>query len=544
MPTKDKKDVDQYGNESVIPTEDELYTKETKQIRKWALNPELFVQQCIIDPYNKVKGTEIKISAQQKEGFRAIKALVWAKIWTWPANYKRYKNKITPEVRALANKIGISIMSGKGTGKDAFASWCIIWFMTCFPYPKVPCTSVTSDQLGVVLWSELSKWLTSSLVADWFSIQKKSLYFKFLPEKEKGKRWMAFPRTANPKSSVEEQVETLAGLHEDYMMIVVDEGSGIPDPVFDPLEGTLTSICNFVLCIFNPTRAVGYAVETQTKNSEYWITLIWNAEESHISDKRNIERIKKKYAYDVGIDVMDSNPCRIRIFGLPPKNDEEALIPWEWIENAAMRDIEPGEKDPIVSALDCGAGGDKSVFGARKGGKVYPFKKAITPDSRDLMGWGSTQIDNIKPDVCRIDLIGIGWNIYGEMREKKGSIIESFDSRKRANNPERFYNKRAEAHWRLREQFEQDIIDIPNDDDLKSQLGVIRKKVVGKGLIAIIEKAIIKKELGHSPDESDTLAMMYSKSDSLVTKKGTERGKYIHQIRDMRPKTRYSWMRK
>ena len=131
-------------------------------------------------------------------------------------------------------------MSGKGTGKDAFASWAILWFMTCFPYPKIPCISVSSDQLSKVLWSEISKWLSHSLVKDYFTLQNDKLFYKGAPEEVRGKRWFAFPKAANPKQTYDEQIETLQGIHEDYVLEVCDEVSGVLDSVLRVLEENLT----------------------------------------------------------------------------------------------------------------------------------------------------------------------------------------------------------------------------------------------------------------------------------------------------------------
>ena len=62
--------------------------------------------------------------------------------------------KCTPEEIKMAAKTGVSIQSGKGTGKDAEASWLILWFLICFTNSKIPCTAQTGHQLKDVLWSE------------------------------------------------------------------------------------------------------------------------------------------------------------------------------------------------------------------------------------------------------------------------------------------------------------------------------------------------------------------------------------------------------
>jgi len=210
---------------------------------RWVLSPYDFISEAIIEPYNKAVGKEVKITTQQVAGIEAIRELVVARL-------KRLnKQAMTEREVELNKKLGVSIMAGKGIGKDALAAWIIIWFMSCYPYCKVLCTSVSADQLNKVLWSEIGKWLQNSLARNWLTLQNDKLFCHTIPKDIIGKRWFAFPKTANPKSSITEQVETLSGVHEEYMLVVVDEGSGIPDPVFSPLENTLTQPCNFVFMI-------------------------------------------------------------------------------------------------------------------------------------------------------------------------------------------------------------------------------------------------------------------------------------------------------
>ena len=469
-------------------------TQFERLIKRWSRDIELFVQEAIIDPYNKDLGLHYFITEQQKEGLRALANLIEEK--------KDGKAK---------NKIGVSIMSGKGTGKDAFASWAILWFMTCFPYPKIPCISVSSDQLSKVLWSEISKWLSHSLVKDYFTLQNDKLFYKGAPEEVRGKRWFAFPKAANPKQTYDEQIETLQGIHEDYVLEVCDEVSGVLDSVLRVLEENLTGYCNIMLLIFNPTRSKGYAVDSQYKNSEYWVTLQWSAENSEIVNQDKVRLNEEKYG-------RTSNPFRINVLGLPPLVDEETLIPWDWIEDAVDRNIVSRETDPLIKGIDCGAGGDKSIIATRKGYNVFPFKRNNSADSNILSNWVGNDIDAEHPDVVRVDTIGIGWAIEGNLREKKGAIVEAADSRRTADDPERFVNKRAEMYWNLREVFEKGLISIPDDIDFKNELGATRTELDNRGRIKIIEKKKIKKEIGHSPDEADALALTFFYKDTLVSR--------------------------
>lgn len=468
--------------------------------QQWHDDPEQFIQQAILDPYNAATKQTIQMTTQQREATRAVRELMAAKIAV-------HAGKGTEADTLLAKKIGVSIMAGKGIGKDAWVSWMTLWFVALYPYCKVPCTSVSADQLDKVLWSELAKWLQYSLVFPWLKLQSGKLFFTDLPDDVKGKRWFAYTKTANPNAT-ELEPEGMAGAHEDYMMIVVDEASGVQDAIMASLEGTLTQFGNFMILIFNPTRGKGYAIRSQEEDAAHWIPLRWNAEESEIRNDAVIERLLDRYG-------RESNPYRIRVLGLPPITDTNTLIPWEWLEEAVRRESLGNEGCPLVKGVDCGAGGDKSIIATRRGWQVYALKRLVTPDSTVLTQWIGTDIDAEHPDVVYVDTIGIGWAVEGQLRNMKGYLVQAADARRMADRPDQYVNKRAEMYDRVREALERGLLALPNDADLLNQLGAMRCEYVGSKM-KIVEKKKLVKEIGHSPDEADALAMTFYREDRFL----------------------------
>jgi len=86
--------------------------KMRKVFKRWRDSLEKFVEEAIgVNPSN-----GISMTTQQKLAAREVSKLVNAK------RKRRNGGKLTPEEQEYAEKIGISIMSGQGTGKDAFCS--------------------------------------------------------------------------------------------------------------------------------------------------------------------------------------------------------------------------------------------------------------------------------------------------------------------------------------------------------------------------------------------------------------------------------------
>lgn len=478
----------------------------TKQIRKWAYDPESFCREALF----------VEPTDQQIESLDAIKDLVAAKIKS------HEKGKLTKEEKSLAYKLGISIMSGRGTGKDAFASWMIIWFLCCFPYPKVPCTATSSKQLKQVLWAEIAKWLRfsskqakakglpDSYPNEVLTHQAEILYFNSIPDKKKlGKEWFAVPRTVNVKGSSEEQAETLSGYHEDFQMFVIDEASGIPEPVFKPIEGTLTGKCNFVLMIFNPTQSSGFAIDSQYKSRDQWTCLQWDAEQCERVSREHIERYEKKYG-------RDSNAFRINIKGLPPHAEPDTLIPWDWVMAAVDRDIEVDDDWPMQYGVDVARqGDDKSIILKRKGNVVEEIQQFSKIDTMELAGWVSMNSAEDEPDGISIDVIGVGAGVYDRLREMGKYNVHSVAVSMSPRDGDKFVRLRDELWWKVRERFEKGLISIPNDDELIGELTTIKFATESNGKIKVEGKKDMKKRGLMSPNKADALCLSYANDDRM-----------------------------
>ncbi|GAF86100.1 unnamed protein product, partial [marine sediment metagenome] len=154
--------------------------------------------------------------------------------------------KLDKEEKKYYRKIGVSVQSCNGSGKDFIAACITILFTLLYPNAKNSCTANTGQQLKVVLWAEISKLLRLSRKAqpdDKLTILQQLLELQstklFLREAQ-GKEWFTEAVTVNTSLGDEEQAESIAGRHEDYQVWVVDEGSNIGVPVFQKIERTLT----------------------------------------------------------------------------------------------------------------------------------------------------------------------------------------------------------------------------------------------------------------------------------------------------------------
>lgn len=140
----------------------------------------------------------------------------------------------------------ITVKSGQGVGKTAITAIILLWFLSCFSYPRIVATAPTKQQLNDVLWSEVAKWQEKSPVLK--KILKWTKTYVYM--KGHDKRWFAVAKTAT-------KPENMQGFHEDNMLFIVDEASGVADAIMEAILGTLSGENNKLLMLGNPTKTSG-----------------------------------------------------------------------------------------------------------------------------------------------------------------------------------------------------------------------------------------------------------------------------------------------
>tara|TARA_R110000744_G_scaffold228_2_gene869 strand:- start:13828 stop:15459 length:1632 start_codon:yes stop_codon:yes gene_type:complete len=418
------------------------------------------------------------------------------------------------EVKMMVKKTGVSIKSGKGPGKTTLEAWLTIWFLMCFPGSIVPCTASKLDQVKDVLWREISKWIKISadkgsygpIVKDSLTVQGEKIFVKG-HSGEDGKEWFAIARSASTAGGSDSPAETLQGFHAQYMMIIVDEATGVPDNVFMPLESTLSDPVNFLIMTYNPTRTSGFAYRSQHRDKEEWLTYRWNCEDSENVSKESIERVARKYG-------RDSNAYRISVLGLEPVGDSDSVMPLEWVMAAVNRDIVVDDDDPIISCVDLARqGDDKSVILTRQSMKVDPNIKSFNgQNTMEMAGWISLHIAEEEPTCTGLDVIGMGYGVLDRLREV-GHRISGINVSESTSRKEKFERLRDELWWKCRKAFEEGIISIPDDEELIFELSNTKYKVESNGKIKIESKREMRKRGVASPNKADALVLTFYFND-------------------------------
>lgn len=409
----------------------------------------------------------------------------------------------------------ISIVSGHGIGKSALLAMLILWFLFVHPASQVACTSPGKEQMYDVLWKELAKWIERMPEAMRDMYEWESSHIRM---KESRETWFA-----RAKTSSKENTEALAGVHADWVLMAVDEASGVEEPIFETMEGALTSGNVLVFLISNGTRSIGYFYDTHHKDAARWQTFCFDSEESPRVDQTYVDGIIAKYG-------KDSVQYAIRVRGQFP--DEGIMDDKGYVQlfNKADLHIVPYESEwkplgRVYGALDAsGEGQDSSEWAVRdrlRAG-IVATEKVSTAASMSLTSLTVMEKFEVEPQDFAIDAFGKGHAVAQEIalataKQKvawRVSPINVGDPCEDEEDRELYMNVRAMLFYKLmlwcRAGGE-----IMDSDRLEDELLSIRFRRTTTGRIQIMDKVQMKKLGFASPNKADALSMTFLRPDGM-----------------------------
>ena len=225
-------------------------------------------------------------------------------------------------INAVCKYKKVACKSGHKTGKSTSLAWLVLWFMSTRHCPKIPCTAPTSSQLKDVLWAELAKW--HRYMNDEFSDQFVVLGDRFC-HKNHMKEWFAVGRTAR-----KENPEALQGYYANDVMFILDEAAGIPDSIFDAIQGSIQGENVYCILVGNPRLRSGFFFDSFYDDAERWHNLTINAEESPLSNHEEHKRWLDRFG-------KNSIEYRVKVLGEFPLSETDALIGSDLLQKAINR---------------------------------------------------------------------------------------------------------------------------------------------------------------------------------------------------------------
>jgi hypothetical protein len=403
-------------------------------------------------------------------------------------------------LRAIARgERRVAVRSGHGVGKTTVLAWAIVWHLTVKFPQKTVCTAPTKNQLYDALAAETSAkinklpvWLKSL-----FDVKVEEITLLTAPKES----FVAF------NTSRADTPEAMAGVHSDNVLLIVDEASGVPEPVFEAAIGSMSGHHAVTVLAGNPVRTAGmfFNVFNKKEVSETWFKL-------HIPCLGHprvapdfVDEVIRRYG-------KDSNAYRVRVLGEFPKGDLNTVISRELAVAAMHRDV-AAQLVQEVWGLDVARFGDDSTALARRRGNVLTRRVEIKQgwDMMQVSGWVKSEWDKCllseRPCSINIDVIGLGAGVVDRLNELGLPAYGVNVSEKSAIFSDKYTNLRAEVWWTGREWLERLDCSLNGDEELMDELCGPTYTFTSSGKIKIESKDDMKKRGIPSPNRADAFLL-------------------------------------
>lgn len=427
-------------------------------------------------------------------------------------------------LRAFPTSPRIAMKACKGPGKSCVLAWLAWNFLLTRPHPKVAATSITGANLRDGLWTEMALWRGKSpLIQATFEWTKERIFSKDHPE-----TWWMSARQWAKSADAQQQSNTLAGLHADYILFLLDESGGIPDSVMAAADAALsTGIEAHIIQAGNPTHLEGPLYRACTVERRLWHVVEITSDPD---DPKRTPRVKAEWARDQIERYGRDNPfVLVNVFGRFPPASLNALIGPDEMAEASRRSYR--EEDIRHAAKVLGVdvarfGDDSSIIFPRQGLVAMPPLQYRGIDGIQGAGAVARKWQDWGGDACFIDGSG-GWatSWVDALRQiGHAPISVSFSGEP---HDRRYYNKRAEMYFECAAWIKNGG-QVPPIPELVAAMTQTTYSFKGDRLL-LEDKAQIKERLGYSPDHADALVLTFAQPVLPTSNRNTV-GRHRHNV--------------
>jgi hypothetical protein len=384
---------------------------------------------------------------------------------------------------------------------------------------RVVITANTEQQLTTKTSPEVAKWAKLAITSDLWSMSAMSIRSR---EPGHEDSWRVDFNTWSKTNT-----EAFAGLHNKgkRIVLIMDEGSGIDDVVWQVASGALTDEDTEIIWIVfgNPTKNTGMFRECFGRYRN-----LWSARQI---DSRDVEGTNKKYLQSI-VDTygIDSDITKVRVLGQFPSASSMQFIGMDLAEQAAERTISEGAilpSDPVIFGLDHARfGDDTTVLAIRQGrdAKSRPWRKWYGATAMQIAGDVHQEMRRWLPDAVFIDAGGPNaGGVVDRLRQlcaeddKDAQLIFeiAFGSKSkgmtaRFNDEQRVKvaNKRAQMWQNMKAWLQRGAI--PDDQQLIDDLVGPEYSYMADNEILLEKKEHMKARGLSSPDHADALCLTFA----------------------------------
>lgn len=458
-------------------------------------------------------------------------------------------------LEAVRDHRRVAVRSGHKVGKSSGAAALALWYWASYPDARVVMTSTTSRQVDQILWRELRMRVARAgrclaCIAqdpDGRSIPRPCPHSTIIVDDVHtvcGELARTGLKSADFREIVgftAREAEAVAGVSGKHLLYIVDEASGVPDVIYEAIEGNRAGGAS-ILLIGNPTKTSGEHYEAFTKKKHLYHCITVSSEETPnaISGQCLVPGLaEREWIEEKKLEWGEESPqYKIRVKGVHAENEDGCIFSVHAIVSAEQRwhelALESSERRVYRGRLWLGidpAGatgtGDESAFCARRGPMVLRLvtMRGLTAEAHTAHALGMIadleEPEDRALETCPVVVIdrsgSIGAELYGTLRARLGTyeavgaappfvLVGVRSSEKPERKPDHYGTLRDELAasteaW-LREGGA-----IPEDTKLAAELHALRWVEDQRQRLKVTPKDELRKMLDRSPDRYDALAL-------------------------------------
>lgn len=269
----------------------------------------------------------------------------------WTKHNKEYNSHIwdgTPNPllnvwQSIADHKDVSASSATSIGKTYLASIIVFWFLDVYPNSVVVTTSTKFSQLKNTLWKEMKKHFVKFRRfypnAKWSD--KLEIKIDMVNSLGEADQRIALGSTEQTSSGEEVSVSA-AGQHAENMLIILDEGSGIPKSVLEAYINTSTAKNNVICMLGNPVSQLDTLAYFSSKKNVNSVTMSAYDHPNVVLKKEIIPgAVTVKSVKERLEEYGEEHPLFLaRVRGISPSESKDSLIKIREIDLCYMSDPE------------------------------------------------------------------------------------------------------------------------------------------------------------------------------------------------------------
>lgn len=437
----------------------------------------------------------------------------------------------------------VAISSGHKTGKSYLVAGLALSKYCAYSDSRVVFTSTTSRQVDDILWRQTRQLIAEAgMCVDCKRVDPhgprpcphSALIDGNIGDLARTGLKAGFREI---KGFTAREAEAVAGISGAHLWYFPDEASGIPEDIFQAIEGNRAGGAQLVMTS-NPTKTEGTFFEAFHGKKDTWCTITISSAETPnctiapgtipgLADPEWIEEKLQEWG-------EDSAFFKVRVLGLFPTNEDGKIFSLAMIQAAQERWLSTPAPAPTdvggrlfigVDPAGASGQGDETAICVRRGIKILGLftRRGLSEEAHlvEVLGTCARFKGPGEVPVVVLDRDGkIGAQVYGLMMAYSTAHPTEFELTPVRSSDAAIRNPRV--YDRIRDELVSSAEDwvrnggtLPEDSKLEQELHFLEWVTGPNGKTKVTPKSEIRKALSRSPDRYDAFALSVWEARSL-----------------------------